>query len=191
MSSKEANRECGARLSALREDEDDESVTISKSKNRKSRFWVLEQLSRDVQLWWDKNDRSKSLRSACLLVGALSSTEDSVDYAREWVLVTLALNKLHDLIKVHFDSQKDEENKVNWYYKIGCIRGLVARLYIQAATLDLLQEKEDGGRLFAQAQGISDKTVAEYFYAYLSSSGRTFRVLTPSSGTPCICTPSQ
>ena len=166
-----------ARLAALREDlEEDEDTLAAKARNSKSRAWVLEQLSRDVLLWWQKGDRSRSLRAACLLAGAIAEVDEPSEYSSQWVLVINALNKIHDLLKSHLEAQKleepDEASRWNWYYKISCIRGLVVRLYLQAATWDVLSksdEVEEGARLFAQAQGISNPVVYQYFCAYLSS----------------------
>jgi hypothetical protein len=161
-----------ARLSALREDllkDDDEVAARRKIRDVKSRHWVLELLARDVQLWWEKNDRTRSLRAACLLAGALSEALDSLDYSKEWVLVIDALNKLVELLKKHLEDMSDADEQAstrnNWYYKVAGIRGLVARLYLEAATCSVLEF--DIERLYLQGSGISNSVIRQYFTAFL------------------------
>lgn len=176
-----------ARLSALREDlEEDEALTRRKVRDAKSRQWVMEMLARDVNVSWERGNRAKSLRAACLLAGALAEKDDTIDYAKEWVLVITSLNKLHDLLRHHLQQPGDGSAEYstmedgtedlarwNWYYRIGAIKGLVARLYIQASTWSLLglKDVDEGSRLYAQSQGIGDTLVRQYFVAFLVSQG--------------------
>lgn len=178
------------RLAALREDlEEDEIGTNNAIRDTQKRHWVLELLARDVALWWERGNRSKSLRAACLLAGALAVKMDNADYARDWVLVVNALTRLREFLQHHLhqllegdvsnefsvldDGRTEDSTKWNWYYKIGSIRGLVTRLYLQACTWSVvgLKDVDEGARLYMQSAGIGDPLVRQYFVAYLVSQG--------------------
>lgn len=127
---------------------------------------------------WEHDNRARSLRAAAILADALSTPWESDDYPKDWLMITRALDKLNELLEVHLAKQKDGMSKENWYYKISSIPGLMARLYLRAATWSTLMDGGGGlaggsvgglsaATLLFQANGIGNPLVGKYFIAYL------------------------
>lgn len=163
------------RLAALKQDlehtgeEEDEQKITAKLENAKTRRWVMEQLQRDIWLYWERGERSLALRCVCLLAGSLVNTGEDHSIG-EWQFVTQALERFAVLLQQHFVEIKvSTEVKQAWFLQISHIRGLIPRLYVQCVTWNALTAAPETKPpcFVEQSRGISNAVQRMYFLAFL------------------------
>ncbi|CAI9088367.1 OLC1v1022675C1 [Oldenlandia corymbosa var. corymbosa] len=157
----------------------------------------LQELKHEISHSWDNNDRVTSLRLSIKVARLLMDTSVLQFYPTIFVLATEVMDMLGDMVwerimhkaeyaedgtficslPDNFEAshicEDAKETCVNWFSKIGSIRELLPRLYLELALLPCWRFLIDNPvsslqRLVLMARGIGDPLASAYCHLYMA-----------------------
>ncbi|KAG0616815.1 hypothetical protein M758_5G143800 [Ceratodon purpureus] len=192
------------------EDSDKDAREGSKIISQQEYVTRLRELNDEIALAWLNNERVAALRLTIKVARLLMDTSVPQFYPTLFVLVTDVMDTVGNLVwdRIKRKSEGDESDELvallpanftaddvrpeaketcnNWFYKIGCIREVLPRIYLEIAILrcTVFLEKDPAAgsiqRLTLMMRGISDPLASAYAHLYLARRGQV--LLPPDSG---------
>ncbi|CAK9870815.1 unnamed protein product [Sphagnum jensenii] len=188
----------------LEELEDPEKEAREETKIISQQEYVtrLRELNNDIAHAWLNNERVSALRLSIKVARLLMDTSVPQFYPTLFVLVTDVMDTVGNLVwirikkkaeiddagnsiailPVDFTSddvrQEAKDTCNNWFYKIGCIRELLPRIYLEIAILRCMHFLEKDPplasfqRLTMMMRGLSDPLASAYAHLYLARHGQ-------------------
>jgi hypothetical protein len=188
----------------LEELEDPEKEAREETKIISQQEYVtrLRELNNEIAHAWLNNERVSALRLSIKVARLLMDTSVPQFYPTLFVLVTDVMDTVGNLVwirikkkaetddagnsiailPVDFTSddvrQEAKDTCNNWFYKIGCIRELLPRIYLEIAILRCMHFLEKDPplasiqRLTMMMRGLSDPLASAYAHLYLARHGQ-------------------